>query len=111
MFFSCFLVMTGCLGFAVIVGAGICGLGEAIGISRPVLIVLLALIGAPTVIVLVGVFLLSLFHTWLACTGRTTREVLSMRRANTSGQTLFAIRGPSLLHARDRVSCQLPCTT
>jgi hypothetical protein len=44
------------------------------------------------------------FHTWLACRGRTTREVLSGTSVVIGGRTLFTFRGPTLIHARDKIS-------
>mmetsp|Transcript_73316 Transcript_73316/g.222066 ORF Transcript_73316/g.222066 Transcript_73316/m.222066 type:complete len:392 (-) Transcript_73316:66-1241(-) len=109
-FFSGFLISTGCLGFAVTTGVGICFYhgghhGTSLGLSGPLVYVLLGAVGAPTGLLLLGVLGLTAFHGWLACRGRTTREALTGRLAATTGRrTFLAFRGPSLLHARDRVS-------
>lgn len=109
-FFSAFLVSTGCLGFAVAAGMGIYFSHVASEnhngqpfLSHTMLYLILAVIGAPTCILLIGVLGLSMFHSWLACRGRTTKEVLT-GRVTVRGRTLSTFRGPSLLHARDRVS-------
>lgn len=113
-FFSGFLISTGCLGFAVAVGVGLLlsrasDTGEDdTGMSRIVLYLLLILIGAPTVLLLLGVLGLMSFHVYLTCRGRTTKEALT-GRVNMTGRTanvpfsVFSLRGPSLIHARERI--------
>lgn len=105
-YFSGFLVSTGCLGFAVFTGIGIYFSHLASGendTQGPWLYVLLALIGIPTALLLLGVIGLLTFHTFLACRGRTTKEALTSREVQRGSKTLFTVRGPSLIHARDRV--------
>jgi len=110
-FFSGFLYSTGCLGLAVFSGIGIYfyhvarGSGSDSGtvLNDPVLYVLLIIIGAPTAILIVAVFGLSIFHAFLACRGRTTKELLT-GRVTVGGRTLSTLRVPSLIHARDRVT-------
>mmetsp|Transcript_45962 Transcript_45962/g.142314 ORF Transcript_45962/g.142314 Transcript_45962/m.142314 type:complete len:353 (+) Transcript_45962:187-1245(+) len=108
-FFSGFLTSVCCLGISVAIGMCLYFLhsGQDVGttpyLSIPMLTILLIVIGAPTVIMLIGGVVLMSFHAWLACHGRTTREVLT-GRVTGDGQTLFHPRGPSLIHARDRVS-------
>jgi len=110
-FFSAFLLSTGCLGVAVAAGIAIyfvdhndSGSHPHDAFSGPWLYVLLLVIGVPTVVLIVGVIGLLSFHAVLACRGRTTKEVLGAGgRVNIGGRTLFTLRGPSLIHARDRV--------
>lgn len=107
-YFSGFLTSVCCLGVSVAVGMGLCFLSNngSTGtqyLSFPVEATLLFVIGAPTVVMLLGGVGLMSFHAWLACRGRTTREVLT-GRVTADGQTLFHPRGPSLIHARGRVS-------
>lgn len=111
-FFSGFLVSTSCLGFAVVSGAAIYYLDvehaggqphDRLGLQGPALLALLALLGAPTAALLLGVFGLTAFHAFLACRGRTTKEVLT-GRVSLGGRASCALRGPSLIHARSRVA-------
>jgi len=111
-FFSGFLTSVCCLGVSVAVGMALFFMHSSKVddgtpyLSLPVLATLLIVIGAPTVVMLVGGVALMSFHTWLAFRGRTTREVLT-GRVTGDGQTLFHPRGPSLLHARERVSSDI----
>jgi len=110
-FFSGFLYSTGCLGVAVFSGIGIyfyhvasgSGGDSVTALNGPVLYVLLVIIGAPTAILIFAVFGLSIFHAFLACRGRTTKELLT-GRVTVGGRTLSTLRVPSLIHARDRVT-------
>lgn len=63
------------------------------------LYVLLALVGAPTEVMLLCVTGLALFHATLICRGRTTREALR-DRSGVRTATLFSPRGQSLIRAR-----------
>lgn len=108
MFFSGFLISVLCLGFSVIVGTGICYFKTDLAMNDLALQIVLLLIGAPTVVTLLTVLGLCIFHTCLACRGQTTREVLTRRGGTHSDRTLFAFRGPSLLHGRDIISSPLP---
>merc|ERR1712060_222904 len=65
--------------------------------------VLLIVVGVPTVLLLVSVVVLTLFHMCPAIRGRTTKEVFTGRRTR-NGRTLFRFRGQSLIQARTRVS-------
>ncbi|CAK0866589.1 unnamed protein product [Prorocentrum cordatum] len=117
-FFVGFLSSTICLGFAVAVGFLMYSASSTLDLRSPAVLALLLLIGLPTALLLSGVLVLALFHSWLACTGRTTKEVcrglpgpnrrpearaLASTASNDSGPTIFSLRGPSLLHARERV--------
>jgi len=106
-FFSGFLISTGCLGFAVFSGIGLYISHEVSGteeeVPEAVLFALLAVIGIPTALLLIGVLGLSLFHVFLACRGRTTREALT-GKVSVAGRTLFRMRGASLVHPRMRVN-------
>jgi len=107
-YFSGFLVSTGCLGFAVFTGIGIYFSHMASGDQDtspqgPLLYLLLLAIGVPTALLLLGVIGLLTFHAFLACRGRTTKEALTNREVQRGTRTLFTVRGPSLIHARDRV--------
>jgi len=109
-FFVGFLVSTGCLGVAIAVGTYVRfsqadSSGEHVEISKP-LLYLLYVVGAVVGVLLLCVLGLTLFHSWLACRGHTTKEALT-GKVTVSGRTLFASRGRSLLHARDRVSYPL----
>lgn len=111
-FFQAFLISTGCLGLAV--ALGLClyfhdrseeGSSESALRSGWMLALALAM-GTPTALMLLGVLGLMAFHIWLSCKGITTKEVFS-GRISAHGRTLFHLRGPSMLHARDRVSFPL----
>lgn len=107
-FFTAFLISTGCLGVAVTAGIAIYFSENAQehykDSSEPWLYILIAIIGVPTAVLLIGVISLLTFHSVLACRGRTTKEVLgSAGRVNVGGRTLFTMRGPSLIHPRARV--------
>lgn len=108
-FFTGFLISVSCLGVAVAAGMGIYfvhgGRGHADGtqtLAPQALVPLLLALGTPTAALLLYVLGLGSFHAWLACRGRTTREVLT-GRVTVNGSTLLRLRGPSLLRARDRV--------
>lgn len=108
-YFSMFLASTLCLGFAVVTGIGLYishTTSEGGGFHGTWLMVLLVVIGAPVAITLLGVVCLMLFHAFLAIRGRTTRELLT-GKVTIGGRTLFTLRGPSLIHARDRLSVPL----
>ncbi|CAJ1379840.1 unnamed protein product [Effrenium voratum] len=100
-FFSAFLISTGCLGVSVAVGVGIrCTHHDAAWKrSSPWIVGFLVLIGLATAVLLVGVVGLTIFHLFLLCTGKTTKEVCTGRMAR-HGRSLFA-RPPSLIHARE----------
>ncbi|CAE8585792.1 unnamed protein product [Polarella glacialis] len=108
-FFQAFLVSTFCLGFSVAAGIGLCVAEQSSYSSplslddSPLLVLVLLLIAVPTAVMLLGVLGLSCFHAWLACRGKTTKEVFT-GRVTVGGRTLFHLRGPSLIHARARVS-------
>lgn len=106
-FFSGFLLSTGCLGFAIVAGIGIYFSRHVSGdhhtpMNSTLLVILLLLIGTPTLLLLLGVLGLTGFHVWLCCRGHTTKEALT-GKVTVGGRTLF-IRGASLIHARDRVT-------
>ncbi|CAJ1333025.1 unnamed protein product [Effrenium voratum] len=107
-FFSAFLISTGCLGVSVAVGVGIrCTHHDAAWKrSSPWIVGFLVLIGLATAVLLVGVVGLTIFHLFLLCTGKTTKEVCTGRMAR-HGRSLFA-RPPSLIHAREHVDVPLP---
>lgn len=110
LYFSAFLVSTGCLGFSVAVGFGIKLLGYAPSprgsfTGSPLLIIILLLVGLPTAVFLLGVIALMMFHIFLLCTGKTTKEVLTGRTV-LQGRSLFE-RPPSLMHARAQVDTPL----
>ncbi|CAK9033031.1 unnamed protein product [Durusdinium trenchii] len=110
-YFSAFLISTLCLGFSVAVGTGISLSGyepdhpqESVT-RNPLLVVFLLLIGVPTAVFLLGVIALLMFHIFLLCTGKTTKEVLTGRRV-LQGRSMFE-RPPSFIHARARVDTPL----
>lgn len=70
--------------------------------SEPVRILITALLGVPVIVLVVCVVGLCLFHSTLVVRGRTTREVLTGRITG-DGATLLAPRGPSMIHARERI--------
>ncbi|CAE7762497.1 Zdhhc9 [Symbiodinium sp. CCMP2592] len=105
-FFSAFLFSTGCLGFSVAVGVGInySSIGSLPDLWRnPLLLLALGLIGIPTALMLLGVICLGIFHLFLICIGRTTKEVLT-GKITVAGRTLLHERGASLIHARSSVT-------
>lgn len=106
LYFNAFLISTGCLGFSVAVGFGIKLSGYEPGVHgnlewSPLLIIFLILVGLPTAFFLLGVIVLMMFHIFLVCTGKTTKEVLTGRRV-LQGRSIFE-RPPSLIHARAQV--------
>lgn len=103
-YFRAFLVSTGCLGFAVVIGVGmwLSAGNDKIDVERKWLVVLCLIIGIPTAILLLGVIMLAVFHAFLAVQGLTTKEMLTGRHA-AGTREVFALRGPSLIHARTRV--------
>jgi hypothetical protein len=71
------------------------------------LLIFLCLVGLPTAVMLIATLGLALFHTFLIASGKTTKEVLkgSIAKQEGSGakvQDSFTVRGPPLLHPRDR---------
>lgn len=72
--------------------------------GSPLLIIIL-LVGLPTAVFLLGVIALMMFHIFLLCTGKTTKEVLTGRTV-LQGRSLFE-RPPSLIHARAQVDTPL----
>ncbi|CAK9033087.1 unnamed protein product [Durusdinium trenchii] len=110
-YFSAFLISTLCLGFSVAVGTGISLSGyepdhpqESVT-RNPLLVVFLLLIGVPTAVFLLGVIALLMFHIFLLCAGKTTKEVLTGRRV-LQGRSMFE-RPPSFIHARAPVDTPL----
>jgi len=115
-YFSTFLASTACLGFAVVMGFIIytSEFGHPFAdcdqrnedTQEPFLWLIVAVISIPSISV-VG---LAACHICLAGMGLTTREALrpESRSVSTGNSTLFASRGPSLVHARDVV--HLPLT-
>jgi len=103
LYFNAFLCSATCLGFAVIVGIGIYASGDG-NMQRSWLVILVAVIGVPTSVLVLGVIGLFIFHIVLSCLGKTTKEALTGRNAGTGASTICSSRGPSLIHARDRVS-------
>lgn len=77
-YFSGFLLSTGCLGFSVFAGIVITVAKFSGQPSKdPVVWLLLVIIGVPTAVLLLGVILLSLFHSVLVCSGKTTKDICS----------------------------------
>lgn len=115
-FFAGFIVSTSCLGLAVLSGIFIFTShlteehheDDPQPVSPEAIHVLVALIGVPCAVLLVGVLGLSAFHTYLVLSGRTTKEALT---GNTSmpGGTLSMARGPSLVQFRFRLRDPLVC--
>uniref|UniRef100_A0A7S1EVQ2 Palmitoyltransferase n=1 Tax=Noctiluca scintillans TaxID=2966 RepID=A0A7S1EVQ2_NOCSC len=101
-FFSAFLLSVACLCFTVILGVILFIMGES-HISNVVLIMICGVIVVPAAFLVVVVMGLALFHVWLCCRGKTTREALT-GKVTLAGRTLFRFRGPSLIHTRDRVT-------
>eukprot|EP00427_Karlodinium_veneficum_P014177 CAMPEP_0169067810 /NCGR_PEP_ID=MMETSP1015-20121227/3689_1 /TAXON_ID=342587 /ORGANISM="Karlodinium micrum, Strain CCMP2283" /LENGTH=129 /DNA_ID=CAMNT_0009126583 /DNA_START=625 /DNA_END=1010 /DNA_ORIENTATION=+ len=109
-FFWGFLVSVGCLGVAVAVGFVLFFSHASDDPSKSatdtwVVWVVCAIVGIPTAVLLLGVLGLLSFHCFLACTGKTTKEVLRPSKHGSGDQrvSLFAARGPSLIRARERV--------
>eukprot|EP00913_Durusdinium_trenchii_P021947 g20621.t1 len=108
---TCQHLPTRCLGFSVAVGTGISLSGyepdhpqESVT-RNPLLVVFLLLIGVPTAVFLLGVIALLMFHIFLLCAGKTTKEVLTGRRV-LQGRSMFE-RPPSFIHARAPVDTPL----
>merc|ERR1712187_907825 len=80
-------------------------------LTDPVNILLLLLVGVPTVIIVLGVLGLVFFHTALICLGRTTREVCRPKKRRGEGATLCGFRGPSLIPARLRARFLTPAAS
>lgn len=108
-YFTMFIVSTCFLAVSIFTGIGVTT-AATVHQTNFVKWLMLILVGVPTVVMVLGVIALSAFHAVLAVYGRTTREVLTGRGTSTppsSGSALLAARGPSLIHARDRIIYQM----
>lgn len=109
-YFTAFVLSTICLGFVVILGIGV-RLAKS-RINESITFVLAIVIGAPTAVLVLAVIGLGCFHSFLACTGKTTKEMLTGRTpVLVAGQgppglcnTLLGWRGPPLVPRRQSVS-------
>lgn len=112
-YFSGFLLSTGCLGLSVALGTGvvlradISPLGGSLEPSSVSVKILTAVVGLPTTALIVAVLGLAVFHTFLVATGKTTKEALTGSKRATSGfRTLLEARGASLINLRARVAAR-----